>query len=227
MGVRSRGWAVVSAAGGNVLIGCDAFWLSFTALADLAHRSGIAPDRSWAWPLLVDGLIVVATIAAVALDRRPAAWYAWTLLIAGALVSVTANALHAIVAADASVPGMLAAAVAAVPPLVLLASTHLTVVLIRSTKTVPAADPVRVPVVELEPAPPSVSGAVGAGEPGEGAPELLPVPQDEGGDRREAARHGPWIRGAAPDCECPTREIRCARATSRSSRSAAGTGSRP
>ena len=33
----------------------------------------------------------------------------------------------------------------------------------------------------------SVSGAVGAGEPGEGAPELLPVPQDEGGDRQVRA----------------------------------------
>lgn len=41
--------------------------------------------------------------------------------------------MHAIVAADASVPGLLAATVAAVPPLVLLASTHLTVVLTRST----------------------------------------------------------------------------------------------
>lgn len=151
MRVQSRGWAVVSAASGNVLIGCDAFWLSFTALADLAFRSGIAADKSWAWPLLVDGLIVVATIAVVALDGHQAAWYAWTLLIAGALVSVTANSLHAIVAADATVPGLLAAAVAAVPPLVLLASTHLTVVLIRSTKNAPATQPVHVPAVHLEP----------------------------------------------------------------------------
>jgi hypothetical protein len=52
---------------------------------------------------------------------------------------VTANALHAIVAADADVPAGLAAAVAAVPPVVLLASTHLTVVLIRTT-TQPAAE---------------------------------------------------------------------------------------
>jgi DNA-binding NarL/FixJ family response regulator len=83
--------------------------------------------------LLVDGLIVVSTIAVVALDGRRGAWYPWALLICGALVSVAANALHAIVAADASVPAMLAATVAAVPPLVLLASTHLTVVLTRST----------------------------------------------------------------------------------------------
>ena len=53
-------------------------------------------------------------------------------------MSVAANALHAIVAADASVPAMLAATVAAVPPLVLLASTHLTVVLTRSTTAPPS-----------------------------------------------------------------------------------------
>jgi DNA-binding NarL/FixJ family response regulator len=47
-------------------------------------------------------------------------------------VSVTANAIHAVVAADADVPRMLAASVAAVPPVVLLAITHLTVILTRT-----------------------------------------------------------------------------------------------
>ena len=138
------GWAVVTAATGTVLIGIGAFWLSFMALADLAARSGIAPGQAWIWPLLVDGLIVVSTIAVVALDGRRGAWYPWALLICGALVSVAANALHAIVAADADVPAGLAAAVAAVPPVVLLASTHLTVVLIRTTtQPATAADEVR------------------------------------------------------------------------------------
>lgn len=126
---------MVTAATGTVLIGIGAFWLSFMALADLAARSGIAAGQAWIWPLLVDGLIVVSTIAVVALDGRSGAWYPWALLICGALVSVAANALHAIVAAETSVPSVLAATVAAVPPLVLLASTHLTVVLTRSTST--------------------------------------------------------------------------------------------
>ncbi len=104
--VMGRRWAVNSSASGTVMIAAGAFWLSFVALADLARRSGIEREQ-WVWPLLV----------------------------AGALVSVTANALHAVVAADANIPVVLAAAVAAVPPLVLLASTHLTVVLIRSTRT--------------------------------------------------------------------------------------------
>lgn len=156
--------AVSTATGGTVVIAAAAFWLSFTALTDLARRSGVAAGQAWAWPLIVDGLIVVATVAVVALDRQKAAWYPWLLLMAGTGVSVTANALHATVAADASVPSVLAGCVAAVPPLVLLASTHLSVVLVRSHRTtptpraeaedtLPAASPalVQVPVTDAAP----------------------------------------------------------------------------
>lgn len=132
-GWRGRRWAVITSVVGTVFIAAGAFWLSFTALADLARRAGIGDGQAWAWPLIVDGVIVVSTVAVVALAGERAAWYPWTLLIGGAAVSVTANALHAIVAADADVPAGLAALVAAVPPVVLLASTHLTVVLIRTT----------------------------------------------------------------------------------------------
>src|SRR5699024_6172112 len=110
---------------GTLLSALGAFWLSFTALADLARRSGINESQAWAWPLIVDGIIVVATVSVVALASHRAAWYPWMLLAAGALMSVTANAIHAVIAADADVPGLLAACVAAVPPLVLLAITHL------------------------------------------------------------------------------------------------------
>lgn len=126
-----RRWAVVTAVSGTVFIAAGAFWLSFTALADLAARSGVGAGQAWAWPLIVDGIIVVATVAVVALAGQKSAWYPWALLIGGAAVSVTANAIHAVVAADADVPGVLAAAVAAVPPVVLLAITHLTVILTR------------------------------------------------------------------------------------------------
>ncbi|MCA0437821.1 MAG: DUF2637 domain-containing protein [Actinobacteria bacterium] len=129
---RSRRWAVRTAVAGTVLIAAGAFWLSFTALADLAARSGVGGGQAWAWPLIVDGIIVVATVAVVALAGQRSAWYPWALLIGGAAVSVTANSLHAVVAADADVPGVLAAAVAAVPPVVLLAITHLTVILTRA-----------------------------------------------------------------------------------------------
>ncbi|UNX55476.1 DUF2637 domain-containing protein [Georgenia sp. TF02-10] len=130
---------MVTAVAGTVFIAAGAFWLSFTALADLAARSGVGGSQAWAWPLIVDGIIVVATVAVVALAGQRSAWYPWALLIGGAAVSVTANALHAVVAADADVPGVLAAAVAAVPPVVLLAITHLTVILTRPQRITEAS----------------------------------------------------------------------------------------
>lgn len=151
---RSGRIAVWTAIAGTIFIAIGAFWLSFTALADLANRSGIAPTQAWAWPLIVDGIIVVGTVAVVALAGRRDAWYPWMLLIAGAAASVAANAIHAIVAADADVPSVLAASVAAVPPLVLLAITHLTVVLTQRfrvplSSTAPDADAPSTEVVHL------------------------------------------------------------------------------
>ena len=126
---RSVRIAVWTAVVGTVFIAVGAFWLSFTALADLARRSGIAATQAWAWPLIVDGIIVVGTVAVVAIAGQRGAWYPWMLLMIGAAISVAANSIHAVVAADADVLPVLAASVAAVPPLVLLAITHLTVVL--------------------------------------------------------------------------------------------------
>ena len=123
--------AMVTAVIGTVFIAAGAFWLSFTSLSDLARRSGLDPAQAWVWPLIVDGIIVVASVAAVALARSHVAWYPWALLIAGAAISVTANAIHAIVAEATDVPLVLAASVSAVPPLVLLSITHLTSVLMR------------------------------------------------------------------------------------------------
>ncbi len=64
-----RRWAVVTAVSGTVFIAAGAF-VSFTALVDLAAESGVGAGQAWAWPLIVDGIIVVATIAVVALAGR-------------------------------------------------------------------------------------------------------------------------------------------------------------
>ena len=165
-----RRWAVVTAVSGTVFIAAGAFWLSFTALADLAARSGVGAGQAWAWPLIVDGIIVVATVAVVALAGQKAAWYPWALLIGGAAVSVTANAIHAVVAADADVPGVLAASVAAVPPVVLLAITHLTVILTRPTPSTASADDADAALAAPDPA---VLDALGRSSPHE-----LTAPRD-------------------------------------------------
>lgn len=180
--------AVSTATTGTVLIAAAAFWLSFTALTDLARRSGIDAGQAWAWPLIVDGLIVVATVAVVALDGHRAAWYPWLLLMAGTLVSVTANALHATVTADPDVPPLLAGCVAAVPPLVLLASTHLTVVLVRSHRARTVETAPGLPAEErtpTEPAPAVVLPEVFVTA--TPVPPAPPVPSLAGGDRRLVA----------------------------------------
>lgn len=173
---RGRRLAVVTAITGTVFIAAGAFWLSFTALADLARRSGIDAGQAWAWPLIVDGIIVVATVAVVALasQHRPT-WYPWTLLAAGAVVSVTANAIHAIIAADTDVPSILAASVAAIPPLVLLAITHLTVILTRPVPTATEAATIEAA------SPPAEAATVKATTPPYPAavPELAAVPEGD------------------------------------------------
>ena len=217
---RGRRLAAVTAITGTVFIAAGAFWLSFTALADLARRSGIDAGQAWAWPLIVDGIIVVATVAVVALasQSRPT-WYPWTLLAAGAVVSVTANAIHAIIASDTDVPPVLAASVAAIPPLVLLSITHLTVFLTRPTTT-PGAD-----VIEAAPAEtvaPSQTVAVREMEPksamefpvvsvSERRAEATQLRDVEGWSNKQIARHlgvhpstvGRWFTPAISKEETP------------------------
>lgn len=126
-------WVITLADSGTVFLALGGFWLSYLALQDLARRSGLPVEQAWVWPLIVDGVIVEATVAVVAMRHASlsARAFAWGLLCAGASVSVAANVTHAIVAADADVPMLVAAAVSSVPPLVLLAMTHLTVLLTR------------------------------------------------------------------------------------------------
>lgn len=121
-----------TAVGATVIIAVGAFILSFAALTDLAERSGIDPSLAWIWPIIIDGMIVAATVAIVALNgfSRRAMVYPWSLLFFGAIVSTAANSTHAILTVDSienGVPALVSALVAAMPPIVLLAITHLTV----------------------------------------------------------------------------------------------------
>ena len=83
----------------TVGIGIGSFVLSFTALADLAARAGIPERPAWLWPLIVDGTILQATMAVVALagleDQQRNRRYFWIVLSVSAAVSVVANGWHA------------------------------------------------------------------------------------------------------------------------------------
>lgn len=157
---------VITAITGTIAIAAGAFWLSFIALTNLAQRSGYAAEQAWVWPLIVDGIIIVATVATVAIAGHRSAWYPWFLLMCGAGISVTANFIHAILTADPEVPWLLAGSVASVPSLVLLAITHLTIVLNRHRKSLPTAHALPVPgaMTIPEPAPTSIPAAAVARE---------------------------------------------------------------
>lgn len=147
----SHSWVGRTSVVGTGLLALGGFTLSFAALRDLAVRVGMPADLGWIWPLLIDGMIVEATLAVVALAQRGsrrAVWYAWFLLAVGALVSVGSNGAHAVISGH----GWAGAAAASVPPVVLLATTHLTVLLMAAPEA--SAAPARVPAApDVEPAP--------------------------------------------------------------------------
>ena len=61
-------WVAIA---GTILLAAGAFTLSFAALTDLAKMSGITPELAWIWAPVVDGVIVVASCAIIALAGRP------------------------------------------------------------------------------------------------------------------------------------------------------------
>lgn len=119
--------ARLTAAASTAVTGLS-FWMSFTALSDLAATNGISEAQSPAFPLIVDGLTIVSTIAAATIRSRWGRVYAWALLILGTAVSVAGNAAHA------AGHGPVAVAIAVIPPLVQLASVHLTMTLINQER---------------------------------------------------------------------------------------------
>jgi hypothetical protein len=121
----------------NVAIGTLSFMVSYVALWDLARRSAVGV--SWAWPLIVDGVILAATVGVIAAsDKR----YSWALLACGASASMAGNGVHAWMITGS----WIAVGVSLVPPLALVAVTHLSVQLLR---TVPAPASAAVQVLEV------------------------------------------------------------------------------
>ncbi|MGV0744969.1 DUF2637 domain-containing protein [Mycolicibacterium sp. XJ870] len=118
----------VAAVAITAAIGVGSFVLSFAALRDLAARAGWPPNLASVWPLIVDGAILMATMAVVALapysDRDRDRRFFWAVLVASAAVSIGGNALHAVIPKGVPLSSWLAAAIAMVPPVMLLASTH-------------------------------------------------------------------------------------------------------
>lgn len=116
------------------------FVLSFSALRDLAVRCGLDENLAFLWPLIVDGFIVVATLAAFVLrSRKKQAWYPWAALAVFASISVAGNAAHALSSHRLGVPEWIAAVVSAVPAIALLGASHLVVLMIDGKIARPVA----------------------------------------------------------------------------------------
>jgi len=131
-------WAT---AAGVVGLAIGGFTLSFSSLRDLAIRSGVPEELAFVWPLIVDGFIVVATMAAYALKgrKRGSTVYPWFALVVFSVISVAGNAIHAMdQSAELSVPVPVATVVSAVPAVALLVASHLLVVMIGGKTAKPA-----------------------------------------------------------------------------------------
>lgn len=138
--------AVVLAAGAAVAVAGTSFWRSFTAIAELAIDYKVPADQAWMIPVAVDGLVVVATVAAAVARHRVARAYSWALLVAGTIVSVAGNGIHAWQLTESPI----GVGIAVIPPLVTLAAVHLTILLARQdndTATAPARDTWPEPIV--------------------------------------------------------------------------------
>lgn len=152
-----------------------AFALSYANLAALAGRAGYGELMAHVWPLVVDGLAVVATAAVMRL--RSSRRYAWSLLAASTVVSIVAGAAAHLLP-PGPLPGWAGAAVAVIPPLCLLVAPHLAVQLHRD-----AADAMSEGITEAE----DQDAADDAPQPDE--PTVAPEPELTDDLERRSATH--------------------------------------
>ncbi|MCK8675015.1 DUF2637 domain-containing protein [Rhodococcus sp. HM1] len=134
--------AVALATLAALAVALSAFARSFSALSDLAVMHEWPAGEAWILPVALDGMIVVPTVAAVV--RRDARWYAWSLLVAGTVLSCAGNGVHAWL----TTASQIAVALAVIPPLVTFFAVHLAIVVARQDRDTSA---VAAPVVEPGP----------------------------------------------------------------------------
>ncbi len=120
----------------TVFIAAGSFGLSFYSLWDMASHLAWPSYIAWMWPLIVDGMIIVATMSLVAFGgyagQKANVVYSWSVLVFGAVVSMGANFIHPLLphmtgqAQGPVTAGMwLGAGMSCIPPVALLACSHL------------------------------------------------------------------------------------------------------
>ena len=140
-GTRFQVAAVVIAFTGVMLLAVAAFAASYAGLRQVAVAAGVSPALAGLYPLMVDAVLVVACVAALALlgagwQLQGCAWLSVMFLFAAAAV---AGAVHA---AGVSLPHRpAAAAVAALPWAAFLLGFGLCLSALRHLRAVRAASP--------------------------------------------------------------------------------------
>ena len=150
---HARMWPGMALAG---LLALFAFIISFDALRTLALACGIRASLSWMFPLIIDGSVLAFTWATWAFRTRGlATWYPWLMLVAFSAFSIAGNSLHAhAVPIDGmTLPGWAPGVVMSMPPIALLATTHMIVLAAGRTfdDTPEPAPPAFAPEPEPEP----------------------------------------------------------------------------
>tara|TARA_R110002051_G_scaffold314950_2_gene392620 strand:+ start:4609 stop:5256 length:648 start_codon:yes stop_codon:yes gene_type:complete len=109
-----------------------AFILSAPSLIQLAMASNISPTVAWAWFVIVDGTILVATFSVLLLRKRSSRSvriYPAIVLVAFGSLSIWANGVHGNNRPLSDVETFIVGSIA---PIALLASTHLLVLILTS-----------------------------------------------------------------------------------------------
>lgn len=126
-----------AAAAGVLFVTLAGIVLSYQALLDLASRAGsIHPGLTWLWPLTLDALAIVASLNVLWAEiRKERDGYAWSLVIAFTLLSVSFNAVHAgltnLLTLHPLAPAVVAGVVGVLPPIAAAFALHLLVRLLR------------------------------------------------------------------------------------------------
>ncbi|PEH78927.1 excisionase [Nocardia sp. FDAARGOS_372] len=168
-GVRWARWSAVLVV---LAIGGAAFVLSFAALRDLAIKAHTPTHLAWLFPVIVDGTIIQATIAVLALADSPERRWFTGVLAAGAAVSIGGNVAHSLVSGH----GYLAALLAVIAPAALLIDTHGLAVLLRTRRASERSEPADAPSVVPAAAPTPTPRPAAASVPTPQAVAVSPVP---------------------------------------------------
>lgn len=178
MTARRRGAALWPGLTLACLLAVLAFVLSFDALRIVALACGVQPALAWMFPLIVDGSTLAFTWATWAFRTRGmGTWYPWLMLVLFSVVSLIGNALHAhpVQVNNMLLPDWVPPLVMTMPPIALLATTHMIVMAAGRTFDAQPDEPDREPM-------PDAGGRSAI------APEPEPPARPVASDRELAAR---------------------------------------